>query len=99
MSRRLAGTCAFSKGHALSSDQKLSCHDIMNDQELKKAFGNDYPIAVIVKGVRMPLAAETRFTRYYHTGEPNTGGCTISRFMDGSALMTAAELRRDWAAW
>lgn len=71
----------------------------MNDVELKKAFGDDYPAAVVISGVRMPLAKETTFTRYYHSGEPNTGGQTISRFMDGSASMTLGEFQRGWASW
>ena len=47
----------------------------------------------------MPLAVETRFTRYYYASEPNSGGCMISRFMDGSASITSAELQREWATW
>jgi len=71
----------------------------MTELELKNAFGNDYPSVLEKGGVRFPLALETQFTRYYHTGERNTGGHTISRFMDGSALITADELKCAWATW
>jgi hypothetical protein len=64
-----------------------------------KTFGDEYPAAVVEKGVRMPLAIETPFSRYYHSGEPKRGGLLISRFMDGSASMTMAELQRDWPSW
>jgi hypothetical protein len=47
----------------------------------------------------MPLARETPFSRYYHSGDPKQGGHVISRFMDGSASITAAELQRDWPSW
>jgi hypothetical protein len=71
----------------------------MSTEALKKSFGNDYPAAAVVNGVRMPLALERQFSRYYHSGQPNTGGCFVSRFMDGSASMTAEQLQREWPTW
>jgi len=71
----------------------------MNANALKKAFGSDYPEALLFEGVRMPLALETRFTRYYHTEQAGTGGHTVSRFSDGSASITAEQLKGEWPAW
>jgi hypothetical protein len=69
--------------------------------DFKKMYGDEYPNAMVENGVRMPLAYETPFSRYYQSGGPKKGGHThiISRFMDGSASMTAAELRRGWPTW
>jgi len=39
----------------------------MNDSELKKMFGEEYPAAVVREGTRMVLAVETRFSRHYQT--------------------------------
>lgn len=71
----------------------------MNNEALKKGFGSDYPASVIIKGIRMPLINETRFSRYYRASDPKHGGCAISRFMDGSASITSVELERDWVTW
>jgi hypothetical protein len=51
-----------------------------------------------MNGVRMPLVLETQFSRYYR-GPETTGGCYISRFMDGSASMSASQLYHDWPIW
>jgi len=71
----------------------------MNAEAPKRDLGSDYPAAIVVDGVRTPLAIETWFCRYYHTGQSGTGGCTVSRFMDGSASMAAEQLRVEWPAW
>lgn len=67
----------------------------MSPEELKKLYGEDYPAAVIRDGDRMPLHCETRFCRHYRS-ENKKIGTTVSRFMDGSATITLAELERDW---
>jgi hypothetical protein len=70
----------------------------MNMDELKKLYGEEYPGAAVVKGVRMPLTREGRFSRSYRSKEPKMG-TEFSRFMDGSASITAAELREEWPTW
>jgi hypothetical protein len=45
----------------------------------------------------MPLTRERPFSRTYYSAE--IGTYHVSRFMDGSASMTASELQREWPAW
>lgn len=60
-------------------------------------FGDEYPAAVIVDGVRLPLRRERRFSRSYRSDDH---GCVeVSRFMDGSVSITASELQREWHTW
>jgi len=70
----------------------------MDAEALKEMCGSEYPAAVLQNGVRMPLSLETRFTRSYSSVDDKTG-FWVSRFMDGSASMTADELRRHWSHW
>lgn len=46
----------------------------------------------------MPMHREGRFSRSYHSHEHKIGS-EISRFMDGSASITASELEREWSGW
>ena len=72
----------------------------MKKFDFKKQYGEEYPAVMVESGVRMLLGLETPFTRYYYfAGNPKQGSHVISRFMDGSASMTVAELQRDWPAW
>jgi hypothetical protein len=71
----------------------------MNASEIKKLYGEEYPAAVVIKGVRIPLSNESQFTRSYMSRDRNLGGCDVSRFMDGSASMTASQLQRQWVGW
>lgn len=73
-------------------------HRTSNVQDFKKSFGEEYPAAVVQDGIRMPLKRESRFARSYHSDEHKTC-CTISRFMDHSASITASELKQAWATW
>ncbi len=66
--------------------------------DLKKQYGDEYPAAVTADGIRMPLRRESRFSRSYHSVKHKTG-CEISRFMDGSASITASELQQEWPNW
>jgi hypothetical protein len=66
--------------------------------DLKKHFGDEYPAAVTADGIRMPLRWEKRFSRFYSSDKPKLS-CGISRFMDGSASITASELREEWPSW
>jgi hypothetical protein len=71
---------------------------VVPPEEIKKRFGEEYPAAIIVDGVRVPLHHESRFSRSYHSDEFNTT-YVKNRFSDGSAAMTAVELRREWPSW
>ncbi len=66
--------------------------------DLKKCYGEEYPAAVTVNGLRMVLRSERRFARSYDSAD-HKNGCEISRFMDGSASITAIELQNDWLNW
>jgi hypothetical protein len=70
----------------------------MDAEALKKLYGAEYPAAVIRHGVRMPLRRERRFSRSYHSEEHKLG-TEVSRFMDGSATITAPELQNGWPTW
>ena len=70
----------------------------MKAKELKKFYGDEYPAAVVVDGVRMPLTREGRFSRSYNSTERKMGS-EISRFMDGSASITAMQLQCEWSTW
>jgi hypothetical protein len=45
----------------------------------------------------MPLYRESRFSRWYQ--DEHRKGTVVSRFMDGSASITALELQRGWPTW
>lgn len=70
----------------------------MNAEELKRRYGDEYPLAVVTNGVRMPLKKERRFSRYFFSAE-NKMGTIISRFMDGSASFTFEQLEKEWPGW
>jgi hypothetical protein len=76
----------------------------VNAKALEKMYGDEYPAVAVYEGTRMVLAVETRFTRDYRTPEAEMktakiGGLIVSRFMDGSASITLAELEREWPTW
>ena len=68
----------------------------MTMEQMKKAYGEEYPAAVVHDGERLPLFRESRFSRLY---QANKMGCEISRFMDGSASMTFLTLQHEWPSW
>jgi hypothetical protein len=70
----------------------------MTPPDIKKRYGEEYPAAIIVEGLRVPLHHETRFTRSYRSDELKTT-YVQDRFLDGSASIIASELERDWATW
>lgn len=70
----------------------------MNADGLKMRFGDEYPKAVVMDGVRIPLSRETLFSRWYCSDDQKTSH-VISRFMDGSTSITAGELQREWPTW
>jgi len=58
-------------------------------------YGSEYPQAVILDGIRMPLKSERRFARFYEN-DAEKRWALVSRFSDGSAAMTLSEMRSDW---
>jgi len=70
----------------------------MSAEEIRKSFGQEYPAAVTVLGVRMPLEKESRFIRSYFSKEHNAGA-QISKFQDGTASIAFDELQREWPHW
>src|SRR5438445_12801297 len=69
-----------------------------DSEQLWQMYGAEYPDAVHMFGMRMPLAKERRFTRTYTSKEHNHS-TQVSRFVDGSASITLAELREQWSDW
>jgi hypothetical protein len=70
----------------------------MNAEDLKASFGQDYPEAIVADGERIPLSRQTKFTRIFcQSGKKEEHH--LSRFMDGSASITAAELQTEWSTW
>lgn len=67
----------------------------MQISDLKKQYGDEYPAAVVRDGIRVPLSHERRFSRSYHSDEHKLVS-VISRFMDGSASITASQLQKEW---
>jgi hypothetical protein len=65
--------------------------------------GPEYPAAVHILGIRMPLVRETRFARHYCSNEPYlpySQSHTVSRWVDGSAsIVTLEMLKAEWASW
>ena len=71
----------------------------MENDWIKRLYGEDYPLAVLLKGVRIPLTTENRFSRVYKSDERDVGTLIVSRFMDGSVLMTLSDLQQEWSEW
>ena len=65
---------------------------------MQRLYGDEYPAAVTLNGVRMPLVVERRWTRIYATEDRRTSHMA-SRFMDGSAAITYAKFSRRWRWW
>jgi hypothetical protein len=70
----------------------------MNAKELEKLYGAEYPKAVTMFDIRMPLINERRFARFYSSQEPKLS-TEVSRFSDGSASISLEELRENWSSW
>src|SRR5678815_4317337 len=70
----------------------------MEANDFKELYGEEYPTAIVQSGKRMPLHYETRFTRCY-CAEDQKVEHHVSRFMDGSASITAPELQQEWPSW
>ena len=67
-------------------------------EDIKASFGENYPDAIVANGERIPLSRQTKFTRIFcQPGKKHEHH--FSRFMDGSASITAAELQSEWPTW
>lgn len=66
--------------------------------DVKKQFGGEYPAAIVVDGIRIPLSKERQFSRCYDWDD-HKSVTEISRFLDGSASVTASELQQEWPTW
>jgi hypothetical protein len=65
-----------------------------------KPLGEEYPAAIIVGGIRIALAYETRFQRHFILSEPDKQSDTVvSRFVDWSASITLQQLKQEWSTW
>jgi len=63
-------------------------------------LGEEYPAAIVISGIRIPLAYETRFKRHYiQRGPDSEGDIDVSRFVDGSATVTLEQLKEEWSTW
>jgi len=70
----------------------------LKTHELKRVYGENYPAQITREGVVFRLQQEQRFSRVFSSDD----GMIIhevSRFMDGSASITASELEREWPEW
>jgi hypothetical protein len=70
----------------------------VNAKEFEEVYGTEYPEAVTMFDIRMPLVKERRFVRFYSSLEPNLS-TEVSRFSDGSALISLEELKENWSKW
>ena len=70
----------------------------MDSGELKQHYGNEYPAAVTLNGMRLPLTYDGRFAREYSSNEAKVSA-VISKFQDGSVSITAGELETQWSGW
>ncbi len=65
---------------------------------MKEMFGDEYPAAVMMDGIRLPLKSEGRWSRIFANSERKMG-CLVSRFMDGSASITFEQFANEWPTW
>lgn len=70
----------------------------MSIEDIKRVWGDEYPAAVTLNGIRMPLSRETRYARHYYNAEKRQGA-GISKFSDGSASISLDELKSEWPKW
>jgi hypothetical protein len=69
-----------------------------SDSNWPELYGPEYPAAVLMEGIRVPLRTETRFCRDYLSQEHRIG-TRVSRLTDGSASITMEELEKEWDNW
>jgi hypothetical protein len=70
----------------------------MDAEMLKQMYGDEYPAAINLNGIRTPLYRETRFNRTYGSAEKRSF-FTISRFLDGSAHFSFEKLKQELPEW
>ena len=71
---------------------------MMDAEDMKDIYGDEYPHAVNLSGVRASLVAEGRWVRVFENAE-GTQKTIVPRFMDGSASITLEELKDGWPGW
>jgi len=69
----------------------------MSPEAIKDTFGPDYPRRICIEGLYFPLIRESRWMRFYE-GSP-ARSAEVSRLMDGSAVISLADLRNEWPLW
>jgi hypothetical protein len=70
----------------------------MHADEKRRYFGPEYPAAIFRDGKRIELDSESRFSRTFSDEQSRTHW-EISRFMDGSAAISADQLKHEWPEW
>lgn len=65
---------------------------------MKALYGPEYPEAIMISGVRIPLERETRFARHYYSKDGKAGG-SVSKFQDGTVALTLQQLQNEWSEW
>lgn len=70
----------------------------MDAEQFRRMYGDEYPNAVNMFGMRFPLKRERRFSRSF-TNEQGNHTTEVSRFADGSASITLEEFRDGWPGW
>jgi hypothetical protein len=65
---------------------------------IRYLYGDEYPAAITVRGIRMALAEERRFVRRYSSSDGRMR-MDVSRFEDGSMSIDLAEVRNGWPGW
>jgi hypothetical protein len=71
----------------------------MNADAPLNNYGPEYPAAIVLRGVRLPLVMESPFTRFYRLEDLSKGWCQVSRFMDGSSSISMEQLQNEWTKW
>jgi hypothetical protein len=69
----------------------------MSPEAIKDTCGPDYPRRIFTEGMCFSLSRESRWMRFYE-GSP-THSAEVSRLMDGSAVISLADLQKEWPLW
>ena len=69
----------------------------MSPEAIKDTFGPDYPTRILTEGMCFSLVRETRWMRFYEC--PTSRSAEVSRLMDGSAVISLADLQNEWSLW
>ncbi len=69
-------------------------------EDFIRPLGEEYPAAINVSGLRVPLAYESRFKRHYlaRTADAESH-FDVSRFIDGTSSISLQRLKDEWHTW